>query len=70
MNVPVKLEGPPRRGFTVDVTRPQDVTVHGNYDKGFYVHLKDTDIEYGPYRDPQTAMMRADQLAATLERAN
>ena len=64
------LAGPPRQGFTVDVARPKDVTVHGNFDKGFYVHFVDTDIEYGPYREPQRAYLAADRMAGVLERAN
>lgn len=64
--------GDPKRaaGFVVDVTKPADVTVHGNYTKGFYVSLADAGIERGPYPDPATAALVADQLAGALERAN
>ena len=64
--------GDPERvpGFTVNVRKPQDVTVHGNYVKGFYVSLKDAGIERGPYHDPAIAHMVAEQLAGVLERAN
>lgn len=64
--------GDPKRasGFVVDVTKPADVTVHGNYTKGFYVSLKDAGIERGPYPDPAIAHMVAEQLAGALERAS
>jgi hypothetical protein len=59
-----------RSGFVVDVRRPADVTVHGNYTKGFFVSLTEAGIERGPYRDPATAALIAEHLAGTLERAN
>lgn len=64
--------GDPKRaaGFVVDVTKPADVTVHGNYTKGFYVRLEGTGMERGPYADPALAAMMADQLSGALERAN
>lgn len=64
--------GDPRRraGFVVNVTRPADVTVHGNYTKGFYVSLTDAGIEKGPYPDPALARMVAERFAGILERAN
>lgn len=64
--------GDPERtsGFVVDVRKPADVKVHGNYSRGFYVRLTETGIERGPYRDPATAAIVADHLAGTLGRAN
>jgi hypothetical protein len=59
-----------RSGFVVDVTRPRDVKVHGNYTRGFYVSLTEAGIERGPYPDPAAAAAEAERLAGTLERAN
>lgn len=56
-------------GFTVDVTKPQQVTVRGNHEKGFRVYVGDT-IQTRAYRDPAAAAFAADHLAGALERAN
>lgn len=64
--------GDPRRqqGFVVDVSKPAEITVHGNYRKGFYVTLKDAGVELGPYAEPWQAHAVADRYAGVLERAN
>lgn len=56
-------------GWTVDVTKPQEVTVRGNYEKGFRVYVGDL-VQTRAFPDPALAYMRADQLAGALERAN
>lgn len=56
-------------GFTIDVTQPQQVTVRGNFAKGFRVLVGDT-IKTRPYPDPAEAYAAADRIAGALERAN
>lgn len=56
-------------GWTVNVTQPQNITVRGNYDKGFRVYVGDA-VQTRAFADPALAYMRADQLAGALERAN
>jgi hypothetical protein len=60
----------PKRGFTVNVEHPREVTIHGNYTKGFFVSFKETGIEMGPYPDPGWAHMVAERWDGILERAN
>ncbi len=64
------LQVRPAKNFVVDATEPKDITVHGNWTKGFFVQFKDVPVELGPFADPQTAVMHADRYAAVLERAN
>lgn len=64
------LQVPASRSFVVEATKPKDITVHGNYSKGFYVRFKDAPVEVGPFPDPQAAVAYADRMAGVLERAN
>lgn len=66
----MSLQVPASRSFLVDATKPKDITVHGNYTKGFFVRFKDAPVELGPFPDPQTAMLHADRYSGVLERAN
>jgi hypothetical protein len=66
------VSGDPERtaGFVMRTDRPADITVHGNYTKGFYVSFVDAGIEKGPYPDPAIAEAMARMWEGVLERAN
>lgn len=60
-----------RGAFTFDVSQPSRVRiVHGNFVKGFWVHIEDTPVELGPFWDPAVAEMVARRWDGALERAN
>ena len=56
-------------GWTTNAAQPQEVTVRGNYTKGFRVYVGDR-IQTRAYADPAVAHIMADHYAGVLERAN
>ena len=63
--------GDPERqaGFVVNAATPTRITMR--YTGGrYYVTLKETGVELGPFRDVWEARMHADRYEGILERAN